>query len=534
MRPAGVELAASGPQGRTMPVSIPGFVFDPVTNRYYKEAPRSQESSSANTVMRRIAVQRFEARNAQRRKNAAKKRPREGGQGGTPGDRPSTLNDRRLHPHHGNYGTLGRLLAHRECGRLPCSRMVQRLSLENDRGMRAEKQIVHGRWLGPSPAISISTVLGTTRISPFGPFVWSRGATNKLLNDDYLILTSLAAVKPGERMNVFHLNYPTKSPVIHVSDLGDRSYAFGLMGSGLEAGRVVVHRPAKPQDLINQRIFAKDGRLTDAAGEAGRAVERSNGTTVEYSAGGTLWSVSSLADDCLSIGERESARVLRVGESSIQSLWRARYRSDVLAQGCIRDRNLVLHGLRNGCVHLADWRVEEQRGSNGGGVLKCKAGRSVVEVCGNPRDPHQFAVLSYQQLPRLWDVRMCRPLAKYAAPHPACSPVPLDGLVDSIDTLKLSATSGLRISPDGSLVGCVASYKSIAGEGSQLDLLKLWSVKTGKALRVTGERTLADFDFLQDDLCAKMSMPQGNTLLALGAGRESRQNRLDILRLCPN
>ena len=65
-------------------------------------------------------------------------------------------------------------------------------------------------------------------------------------------------------------------------------------------------------------------------------------------------------------------------------------------------------------------------------------------------------------------------------------------------------------------------------------MLKLWSVKTGKALRVTGERTLADFDFLQDDLCAKMSMPQGNTLLALGAGRESRQNRLDILRLCPN
>ena len=33
---------------------------------------------------------------------------------------------------------------------------------------------------------SINTVLGTTRIS-LGPFVWSRGATNKLLNDDYLI-----------------------------------------------------------------------------------------------------------------------------------------------------------------------------------------------------------------------------------------------------------------------------------------------------------------------------------------------------------
>ena len=65
-----------------MPVSIPGFVFDPATNRYYKEAPRSQESSSANTAMRRIAVQRFEARNAQRRE-AAKKRPR-GGPGRDP------------------------------------------------------------------------------------------------------------------------------------------------------------------------------------------------------------------------------------------------------------------------------------------------------------------------------------------------------------------------------------------------------------------------------------------------------------------
>ena len=120
-------------------------------------------------------------------------------------------------------------------------------------------------------------------------------------------------------------------------------------------------------------------------------MERSNGTTVEYSAGGTLWSVSSLADDCLSIGERESARVLRVGESSIQSLWRARYRSDVLAQGCIRDRNLVLHGLRTG---VSTWQTGGWRSSGAmAGVLKCKAGRSVVEVCGNPR-PAPVAVLS--------------------------------------------------------------------------------------------------------------------------------------------
>ena len=58
-----------------MPLEIPGFVYDPETNRYYKQASRSQESSNSQKVIQRITVSKAaKKRRTQREKKDQEKR----------------------------------------------------------------------------------------------------------------------------------------------------------------------------------------------------------------------------------------------------------------------------------------------------------------------------------------------------------------------------------------------------------------------------------------------------------------------------
>ncbi|QDZ25197.1 hypothetical protein A3770_16p77150 [Chloropicon primus] len=485
-----------------MPVDIPGFVFDPVTNRYYKAASRSEESSSANRVLERIAVHRGESKKGcgsghkhwNRRRRSAKKRRTSEDKGAGVASDGSGDSVGSLGSSHGEIcDTILRLIRHRECGRLPltaASTGVQRLCYETRRGVKvAERRNVTNAWFGEAQAttgrrhegqrvartkVHFNFILGNG-----SGYVWSRGATNKVATDDALVCTCFvptfvdrATVLSGRkkpagpadrsldescRIRATHLNYPTKSPAIHVSEMGQagrkKAFVFGLMGSGLETGKVVVHMPKHCNQLLPRTVLCSSGSETASR----------QGTTLIYRASGTLWTVQNLGVGFLSIGERESARVLQIGDGAIRSLWQARYGSDVLAQACVPGAGMVLHGLRSGWVLGADCRTRRS-------VVKCKAGRSIQELVVNPRDPHQFAVLGYEQFPRLWDTRMVRPLVKY---HGASSPAS-------------KGTANLRISWDGDLLGCSTSRL-------QTPSLSLWSLKTGKEVSVVGGNGVHDF-----------------------------------------
>ena len=275
-----------------------------------------------------------------------------------------------------------------------------------------------------------------------------------------------------------------QSPVIWTHCTESQCF-YGFMGSGQEHGKVTVS-PSTVSPL-------------DA--------------TARYNAvKGTLWSAQYL--DCgpfLSVGESDRASLLQVSNASLQNLHCRYYGSDVLAQASVGDRSLVLHGLRNGKVHLTDWR--EAKASVG----VCKAGRSITELVSLPQDSHQFAVLGYSQLPRLWDTRMLRPLVKYASSHLET----LDGLresfgsslspaaTDMLDTLKLRGTRSLRISSDCTLLGCIKELKSLASSMS-LNLIHLWSLKSGKTMTISMDlkgRSFKDFMFLPPNLSTQLNLP---------------------------
>ncbi len=479
-------------------MEIPGFVYDPATNRYFKKVKgQSEQSSSSQKVMQRITVTRHVASRSKKRKQ--KQRHQGGGGSGSGAQQPackhhhnhnhgrqrggndnggvaggelvSTPLQRRLCAASKDFNTVGRLLLHRECGNLPGrgQSVWPRLCYESERGveLRVARGVQHAWWFetlgilpqwgangrrlgmpihtqqqqrqqqqqgGRSAPCHFTALLSTT--AEHGGYLWSRGATDRVVSDDILVCTRFAS--GGERgsagtsapaamaamanwsgpashfprgggqaegegegegeaaLQAEHTLYRTHSPAIHACQVRPYPgvYLFGFMGSGNEPGNIRVAR-----------------------GLSGRPVT--------YSAGGTVWTAQHLLGPLCSIGEREGARVLALGEASIESVFRLRYPSDVLAQACIEDKHVMVHGLRNGQIHLADWRAPPSRsqqasrgrlagsveGSEGPGRA-AKAGRSITELVSVPGDPHQFAVLGYCQLPRLWDVRMGRALVK--------------------------------------------------------------------------------------------------------------------------
>jgi len=363
--------------------------------------------------------------------------------------------------------SLPALLLSRECGFCPCPGSVARY-YECSSNLRLDE--VRKARIQRSPKVHFNAVLNASH-----GFLWSRGASNRVF-DDRLVVTNFASAASQA--------YPTKSPVIWTHCTESQCF-YGFMGSGQEHGKVTVS-PSTVSPL-------------DA--------------TARYNAvKGTLWSAQYL--DCgpfLSVGESDRASLLQVSNASLQNLHCRYYGSDVLAQASVGDRSLVLHGLRNGKVHLTDWR--EAKASVG----VCKAGRSITELVSLPQDSHQFAILGYSQLPRLWDTRMLRPLVKYASSHLET----LDGLresfgsslspaaTDMLDTLKLRGTRSLRISSDCTLLGCIKELKSLASSMS-LNLIHLWSLKSGKTMTISMDlkgRSFKDFMFLPPNLSTQLNLP---------------------------
>ena len=417
--------------------------------------------------------------------------------------------------------------------------------------------------------IHFNAFLGCTNNTPPGYF-WSRGASDNLVSDDTLVCTcfvpsgrkkssmkkdfSLAmdedesSESEGEligdrfwpptaqqtrrgrtpkfqekmdsspvKIEARHNRYSTMSPAIYVSQMRQHPslYVFGFMGSGLECGKITAHRTRFAHQMLPQDVCTSKESV--AAG------------TLVYKTGGTVWNAQCLDDSSLvSIGEREACRVLSIGEARIQSAWRARYASDVLAQAVIQDKCAMVHGLRNGQIHLADWRVNcahRSQSSSSSPSSKCTtAGRSITELLSVPQDPHQFAVLGYSQLPRLWDIRMQRPVVRYTCSHLDALDTIQDDFqalpMSTIDSLKLGGTKSLRISSDCTLLGCIKQFKSITLPGISLSLIHIWSLKTGKTVSIstTGEslkgRSVKDFAFLDDKHTAQLGLPI-NSMLSL-------------------
>ena len=532
-----------------MPVKLPGYVFDPETNRYYKEVRRSEESSSNHKVMQRITLSSAKKKRKTRRTEGAQGPPR----GSHPSPSPSAPTDRRMYPDHGNFSTLERLLFHRECGNPEVSRSWSRLCYESTRGVfMQELRNVPNLWFGEAsrgpvgsqngrasaaavrgPALSTNQrtqVHFNAFLGASGGYLWSRAATNKVVSDDALVCTCFvperAAVHRGPNMSPYfragpidpatvhvratHTMYPTKSPAIHVGSLPlsstHRAHVFGFLGSGLEPGKVVVHKPTHQQDLLPKTLCLADSSLH--CGYRGAS-------TLVHKSGGTIWTAKCLdRGPLLSLGERESARVLQVSAERMACLSVVKYTSDVLAQACVPQRSLVIHGLRNGHLHLCDWRAASKDRT----LAKCKAGRSITEIVAVPGDPNQFAILGYMQLPRLWDVRMQRHLVKYASSHLALLDQQLGIPAEVLDTLKVAGTSSLRVSSDAKIVGCVKRLKSVTDATSALDLIQLWSLKTGKPIGVSTDngyrgRTCKDFIFLEDAVASRLNLPTNSMAL---------------------
>ena len=452
---------------------------------------------------------------------------------------------------------------HRECGNLPSSaKCWTRLCYEREaKGLFLEElhfnlnlwnvqqeQIIlrdqrQGRTtnaMNRNPVLRhhFNALLGTTATGDkTSSYIWSRGASDKLVSDDALVCSCFVPdrdtagmrcedsrqmtwssllrsrqkrhAKNLVKIDAKHTRYYTKSPAIHVSHVPQHNaYVFGFMGSGLESGKVVVHRSKYAHQMLPAQVCVVEESQALHSG------------TLVYKTGGTIWNAELLdGSHLVSMGEREASRILQIGEARIQSVWKAKYTSDVLAQAAIRDRSVVLHGLRNGQVHLADWRTRARSESRS--LMSCKAGRSIMEILSVPQDPHQFAVLGYSQLPRLWDIRMQRPIVRYASSH-------LDTIdllhaefgdklpMNTIDSLKLGGTKSLRISSDNTLLGCIKQLKSVSFTAS-LDLIHIWSLKTGKTVSLSKHKGLKgmgykDFLFLDDRYTSQLNLPANSMI----------------------